>query len=338
MATIIKAFRWILGIFISLILLILVSAALVLTPVSVNLSNPANLLKWINDSGAYTSATEIVFEEVSKEIRKTQDMEEMPISTDVIKELMGAILSPDFLESSTREIINGVYLWLNGETTAPQFEIDLSQKEDQIEVALQSLLYVRLEGLKECSPNAADTTNSEFNPFAAECLPKGFDIDREIQSISEQLLNQVGSIKNIEISGSDLSIDEEILTNAPIAFKWLKLAPVIIAAVTILLTGFIALLIPGTKSDLTVISMPLAIVGLSGLAAFFNKSLLLRQLRSAEPFESFSSGSQLNTVAERLLLSVTNDIFQIMLFLSLFLIIIAVLMITTQILLNSRKV
>ena len=334
----VHASRWFLGIVVSLVLLIVVSVGLVLIPISLNLSSSDKLLEWINDSGIYTSATDIVFEELSKEAAQSQDLADLPLPEDALKKVIGDALTPSFLEESTNSMVRGVYLWLNGETAVPQFEISLTEREGQITLALNQALKEKLNGLKECPTKYMPSSGSDFNPFEAECLPQGIDIESEITKITGEFLTQADFISKAQISGDSLPISQDILINGPIAFKWFKLVPFIICGLVVLLAGMIALLIPGTRSDFAVISFPLGIVGLIGVVMYIEKSLLSRQLKMTLPLDSIAESSiQINNVIERLLNSVTNDVFQVMLVISLSLIGVASTMILTQVFLNRRN-
>lgn len=120
------------------------------------------VMGWISDSGVYNN-----FVEAMVQLQPAQTSESQFLGEDTLSKAINKTLDPAFLQSSTEEIINGTYDWLEGKNEEIVFSIPLNEKRDQLKLSLAEQIEPKLTGLPQCS--------SLYSGFASEqvqCIPQ----------------------------------------------------------------------------------------------------------------------------------------------------------------------
>lgn len=178
----------------------------------------------------------------------TTSLDELPV-----KQAAKTAFSPAFLQSSTEQVIDSVYLWLRGTIQKPNFRIDLSEPKHQFAVAAADNAVARARTLPACTlQQTRELARQDIDPFHISCVPPGTDINLIRNKVISDLDNNQDFIKDPVITADNLAKDNQgktifdKLNHAPKIFHWFLLAPWVIGGVT-LLSGAILLLLHDEK-------------------------------------------------------------------------------------------
>ncbi len=194
---------------------------------------PTHIKKWLADSGVYNNAPAIVVDSMLKQ-EKASVLKD-PAVQNIAKETF----SPSFLQSTTEEVIDGTFLWLDQKATKPEFSVDLNQLNNTLSEKIRAYLKARYESLPPC------TTPPTVAPdlFTMTCKPKGaFDIDTALRAGEGKFLgsNEITSVNvlsgdNFRIGGGDQKQTiQESFVEAPKVYKNLKLAQIVFGVIALL--------------------------------------------------------------------------------------------------------
>jgi protein-S-isoprenylcysteine O-methyltransferase Ste14 len=195
--------------------------------------SPEPVKKILADSGIYSSLVSSALDQAQK---STSNSGEVSLTDPAIKKAAQESFSPQVVQSSTEKVINGVYDWLDGKTSEPDFSVDLTSTKTTFAEKVGQAAKTRAAGLPVCTSAPAST-----DPLSATCLPPGVTPTQ----IGEQAKNSVlsgqgflehpnitaGSIKN---SNSGQSVFDTSLKDAPKRYRLAKKTPFILSGLTIL--------------------------------------------------------------------------------------------------------
>lgn len=206
-------------------------------------TQPDKVKSIIKDSGIYSSAVSGVIEESLKEQAKDQSgeekLEDIPLDRPEIKAAAEKAFTPEFLQTSTEQFIDGTYRWLDGEVEKPDFSIDLSDAKDTLFDNIVTYAKERTETLPACEPGEIP---EEVDIFNAECVPAGFNIDSEIARVRSDLDNGE-FLEDTTLTADDIGKKEgqpagatftDNLAQLPRAYQNIQLAPLFLAGLAAL--------------------------------------------------------------------------------------------------------
>lgn len=178
---------------------------------------------------------------------KAEDQSGGEISVDVpqIKTAAEQSFSPEFIQKSSETIIDGVFGWLDGKTTEPKFDIDVSSARTSFIENVANAAVTHVESLPVCTPN--DQITSSDKPFDATCRPPNFDANATKQQIVDKFSSEDSPLAEDSITFADLQGKNEKpitekLAVAPKAYQLSKKLPYALGLIAFLLSGAIFLL------------------------------------------------------------------------------------------------
>lgn len=160
-------------------------------------------------------------------------------------------ITPEFIQNSSEQIIDGVYGWLTGKTAQPEFRIDASTVKQQIIQATSDQAVAKAKELPACTLQQTRAfAGSSVDPFNLPCLPPGYDINLLRGEVAKQVGRSEGDfLQNPIITPSTLPKDQHgntaiqnLTTNAaqaPDVFRWLKRAPWILGTLAVISGGLV---------------------------------------------------------------------------------------------------
>lgn len=195
---------------------------------------------WLVKSGAYTS----VVEEVSNlaTIQQKQENSLVQITHEDIKESAVQSFSPESMRTDAESVIDGFYDWFKGETTGPEFTVDFSSRQTLFAGVMTDKLENKINELPECE-NSGRFTVQAFDPFKAECRPKGVDLTQELTSFEKEIANSTDILPKVKYTGDDVVIHDDngepqrvatALPWVPKAYRALLYGPWVALALTVL--------------------------------------------------------------------------------------------------------
>lgn len=271
-----KVLRWfaiaICGYLLAVCLLFLASSAVF----SYLIARPERVKTILEDSGTYQKIPAILYENIEKE--NQQEQSDVDLSDPQIKQAALDSFNPSFFQQSFESSIDGIYAWLEGETSQPEFTIDATAAKNNFvkkvvaaEAAeAEKLPACTLQELRQMDPRSVDI-------FNLKCLPAGVSIDQAAKQAESELK------KNQELLG-DAKLNAQELENAsgepifndnsdlPAKFQLAKKAPLFLAVLSLILTAGVYLASADKKKALNRLAKVLIGAGLvTLLAPFFIK-------------------------------------------------------------------
>lgn len=248
MGTCFKIFRFILSLLFSAVLFLLIVVGIPLSSLSKVLTNPENVKSWLDQSNVY--------EEISKSLSKSFKQDSQGDNSkyfesdqqDEFNQVVEKVLPAAWLQETTEMIIDSVYSWLEGETSSPEFEIDISENLALAQEEIIKLTTDEFYALPTCSESQMEQYSEEnLNPIEANCLPVGFDMSEEDfeNKIREELNKQDVFQKDVISSNDMFNITEQASKTIQLGYDVFKKMQLIVIISVLLVTLLLFVLIPG---------------------------------------------------------------------------------------------
>lgn len=214
----------------------------------------SHVKKWLSNSGIYNNLVDSALENMEKNPPKPSDTSEVPLSDPAVRKIITSALTPQFLQNSSEQVIDGTFRWLNGQVKTPDFKINISGLKTNIINGVADYARSRYNSLPICP---ARTLPSSTDVFQINCRPaRGFNIEPSVASFKQQLTDSKDFLPNSTIDSANLSLNQqsgssnqkpifERLNKLPKAYQWLKIAPFILGFITL---GLMAAVIFGSNS------------------------------------------------------------------------------------------
>jgi len=174
--------------------------------ISLVLRSPTVPKQWLEDSGVYSSAVD----EVSKPATLQQQQENslVQITSEDIQATAKQSFPPESLQVDAEGAIDGFYGWFKGDTTGPVFSIDFSGRQATFAANITNKLADKINELPECE-NTGRFSIQAFDPFKADCRPKGVDITEELASFEKEIATSTDILPQASYTGDDLKINDK---------------------------------------------------------------------------------------------------------------------------------
>jgi len=239
-----------------------VSVALVMV-----FGNPSALKQALRDSRAYDNVADSTISDAvtaNKDAASTATIPETQI-----KQAAKTAFTPGVLQSSTEQIIDGVYSWLRANSDKPDFRIDLTGQKQALAESLAGSAADRARQLPACGlQQLLELRGTTPDPFNIPCLPPGYDINAlRSQAIADITNNQV-FLKNPVITADSFPNDSqgrsvfENVSQAPELYQRLLLAPWVFGGLVLLSGLLLVLLHDNKRAGLKSLGMKLIMSGI----------------------------------------------------------------------------
>ncbi len=131
----------------------------------------------LEESKLYDSVATTIIDSASKE-SAGQGVEQSasPFQQQAVQDAAKKALSPTFLQTSTEQIIDGIYGWLQQKTPQPEFSIDISAPKQQFINSVGDYAVERASQLPICTIQQLRQLEGDPDPLTAPCVPSGFDV------------------------------------------------------------------------------------------------------------------------------------------------------------------
>lgn len=204
------------------------------------LAEPVTIKTWLKDSGVYES----IAEEVSKNatIQQTSDGSVVQITSKDIVSVAQEAFPSSTLQRAGESVIDGFYSWFKGDTTGPEFRIDLTQEKALFANLMAKKLESKINELPECSDTGVIKVQA-FDPFTADCKPKGVDLTKVLANFEDEIAKSTDLLSQTVFTGGDIKIDNSssvperigsALPWVPKAYTGLLWAPFVIVGLTVI--------------------------------------------------------------------------------------------------------
>jgi hypothetical protein len=225
-------------------------------------THPATVKKLVAESGIYNSVIPNLLQQ-TKSINT--NVGAIDTSNPLIKKAANQAITPQYVQQNTEAAIDSVYKWLDGGVAQPDFKIDLNGVKDSFASNAASSVQQQLASLPACTTAA----EAAFNALNATCLPRGVSPASAAAQLKDSLisnqdfLNQTNlTAANIKNNGSNKSIFQDQLKDAPKQYQKAKKTPFILGLLTILAGVGIVLLSSTWQKGFRHVGLNLVIIGL----------------------------------------------------------------------------
>lgn len=209
--------------------------------------SPEPLKKILNDSGVYNSVVPSMLND-AKQI--SGDNGKISLKDPAVQAAAVSTFNGTYLRSTTDNVLDSVYRWLDGETTLPDFKLDLTAKKIEFANKVAVVVKQRAAALPSCKINQIP---AEFNALSASCLPPGVSPNKAAATVRKDILNGKGFLdhpvitaKTLKSDGSTKSVFSDQLRQVPDAYSKFKSTPWILATLT-LVTALAVIFLSSTR-------------------------------------------------------------------------------------------
>lgn len=250
-------------------------------------TNPQKIKDILAESEIYRTIVPAIIEQNAKqEIQDGGQSAGVPLSDPAIKSAAEAAFSPEFIQKSSEAIIDSMYEWLEGETAAPEFSLDISNARSTFATLAAKNVRDRLESLPTC---AGLVSIADMNIFNATCRPAHLNLDIEASQLESDILGSQGFLPDTEInaenftapnSSSETTIFEQAAA-LPRVYQRLKLTPIVLGIIAVISAAAIVLLSSSPRRGIRRIATTLIVSGLLLLGGILLVQFGLEQASSA---------------------------------------------------------
>lgn len=230
-------------------------------------THPPTVKKLIADSGIYNSA-------VTNVLNQTKTIPtifgSIPTSDPAVQQAAHVALPPQFIQQNTELAIDEIYEWLGGQSSQPNFNIDLSGAKTLFANNIADTVQKRLNGLPKCTTaqSLAIVRQGSFDAYSATCLPRGISPAAVGQGLQAAIIANQDFLKNISLNSASIKdsngqpIFTTKLAGAPKQYQRAKKSPWILSILTILAGAGVILLSRTRLAGLRHVGVVLLLAGL----------------------------------------------------------------------------
>lgn len=196
-----------------------------------------------------------------------------------IKQIIQNAVPPDYIKGQTEGFLDGLYLWIRGEVSDLDVEINLTDAKNNLVSGLTHYAAARSASLPTCGPGAAFDASS-FDLLTASCIPQG--IDREL--VLAQFRNELATdlIENPVVSEEQLSSNgkslEEQLRILPDGYRTIMTSLWVSGIAAVALTILLVLCSPTVRNGLKRAGAIFVVAGSSSVVFALLSILVLQRL------------------------------------------------------------
>jgi hypothetical protein len=234
-----------------------------------NLSQPDKLKGWLSDSKIYDNLIAGTLEKAEKDEAKAGDADTVSLSDATVQQAAEKAFSPQLLQQSVNTFLDANYAWLQGKTPTPSFTIDLTDAKATFAQRVGKIVGDRLASLPACTPDQLAKIQIPVDPLTVTCRPASLDPTTEAKRVTDEITAS-DFLSQPEVTASSLGRDEnsqdkpyyEKLAWAPTAYKIGQKAPLILAALAILLALLVIFLHPEQRKGIRKVAFVMAFAGI----------------------------------------------------------------------------
>lgn len=196
--------------------------------------NPNSIKDALSSTNAYSRFTDAVIE--SGRQQSTKNSEDIPFDDPEVQNIIKNSFDQQTLQKDTEAIVDGIFMWLNGETAEPKFSIDLTDNKTKLANGLADYAVNRLASLPACQSLPAQT-----NIYRITCQPVYLDIKEQRQAVYSTIMSDTHFLKDTTVTFDTLvKHDSNFDYQAPPRyFGWFKTLPWILLIISLLLSLYI---------------------------------------------------------------------------------------------------
>ena len=210
--------------------------------ISILASSPKYIEHALKESNVYDQFVPMVLDK-SRDQASDQDSKEL-LADPGIKAAAEKAFTPQLLQTSAENVINGVFAWMQGLTTEPQFTIDLTSARTELGNNIAAYAEKRAKSLPTCTLQQLRTMSPDIDLLQIPCVPPGVDVSALAQQYSQKFLNDSDFLKDPVITSQTITKNNgrslaDQLRAVPPVYHALNVSRWILLGVVLLLTALL---------------------------------------------------------------------------------------------------
>jgi hypothetical protein len=230
-------------------------------------THPAAVKHILSDSGIYKSVIPGLLSQAKQISGGGGDVN---LSNPLIKTAAQTTFNPQFVQTNTEAVLDGVYDWLDGKTPVPDFQIDLTSTKTAFANNVAQATQQQLAGLPTCSAAQTKALAENFDALSATCLPQGITAASAASTLQSNILSGKGFLDNPVITANSIKSGKDsqpVFTSdkvkkVPTQYQRAKKTLMVLLIATVLLALAILFLSSSRAAGLRHIGIPLVVVGI----------------------------------------------------------------------------
>ncbi len=137
------------------------------------LSSPEKIKQTLSESGIYENLIDNIASEAQKDTKGEVQQEKLPLDNPEIKKIISKAFPPEFWQSGADSIVDGVFVWLNGDSENITFIIDLKKPKENFINLTADYAISRADNLPVCT--TPDQIGDPDDLINIACKPPDFN-------------------------------------------------------------------------------------------------------------------------------------------------------------------
>ena len=294
-----KVLVWFLG-YCMVILLLVTANTTIFSRVT---SNPERVKQIIVDSGAYEASAPFIIEELLT--RGVLESGPFSLQKDSTQQLAQQVFDGKRVQAVVEPVIDGIYAWLNGQTSTPKFAVNLNSTRDALASDLAKYQVDRITKLPACKTDSAVINT---NVLSLQCKPTTKLDETAIKQAIDNYLKQEGGLLNESLTPQAINMAQgqtalEKIQSAPKSFQTAKKLPWIFGILALLSAVGIVFIANTRSYGLKCLGVTLVVAGIVLAALPSVNNLIIGETLS----RISSSNIPAYKILEKLLPTVNNS-------------------------------
>ena len=205
--------------------------------VAVQVFTPTKIKTWLKSSNVYTTIVDDVLD--GSKVVNNDGSKSISLEDPAVRRIAKQTFSPNFIQSSTEQVIDGTKSWLDGAIPKPAFSIDLSKIKSNFADNIGNYALERYTQLPVCdkgSPLAGGDILSVF------CQTPGVDPNVLVRQSVADLKQSKDFLPDTSITADTILVGQgaskqplyQKLDKAPSAYRFILQAPYIFGGLSLL--------------------------------------------------------------------------------------------------------
>lgn len=274
---------------------------LLLVPVvfslAVVLGTPKHIETALKESRVYDQIVSVIIDNSKKNVNdgNTQKVLEQP----EIQAAAEKAFNPGVLQGAAEDFLGGMYAWLQGKTTEPQFSIDLTAPKNELVQNVTDYAKKRADSLPVCTVQQLRLLDPSMDLLSIPCVPPGTNTQAVADQFAQDFQNGADFLDKPIITNETLtknndgqSLDQK-LDGAPKAYKAVQTGKWVLLALTALLGALLILARRNRRAGIRHVAW-----GMIGVATF----LIIAQIAYWYIFDKVNNSGQNDTATQAMAL------------------------------------
>lgn len=226
--------------------------------------NPTLVKNAVRDSGFYDVLVDNVFLQNQKIVGTG-----LPVSDPGIRDAVSSAFTPQLLQTTGDDIIDGSYAWLKGETERPEFNVDLTSAKAQAAENVAAYVANKAAGLPVCTPAQAQQLQaSGMNMYTLTCRPAQLSVQDIHTMVRGSLMTSNDFFTDAFVTASTVQDTNgqplyERLSFIPTLYQWTIIGVYVLGGVAALSLAGVLLLARNRRSGVKRAAAVTLVTGIS---------------------------------------------------------------------------